>query len=296
MKRKVTGEEISNTEVRRLFHPNGQLKYEGTLINGLPHGIIRTWHPNGVLAKEWSRKNGIADGFDKQWNDKGELLGTSEFKNGTGISRSWYDNGILQGEITFVNGQFTGRQRVWFEDGEFVTEIFYIRGRKVSRKKYLEACKTDSTLPHYENEPKVESWESKMKRQQRVRKKPAATHIVETGKRLLDKFVSDATKCEAKKWLESAPKGITRTLGELPDLQESLALVDDAYSEGVSELFVVKVGSNEGFENTGTLLVQLPKSGRKRKNALAWCNEQNDFQGFDPEDDEGQEWMIVQLD
>ena len=44
------------------------------------------------------------------------------------------------------------------------------------------------------------------------------------------------------------------------------------------------------------LLAKLPASGKKRKSALAWCNEQNGFQGFDPEDDIEQEWMVVQLD
>jgi hypothetical protein len=50
------------------------------------------------------------------------------------------------------------------------------------------------------------------------------------------------------------------------------------------------------MENTGTLVVRLPKAIKKRKKALDWCNEQNGNQGFDPESDEGQEWAVVRLD
>jgi antitoxin component YwqK of YwqJK toxin-antitoxin module len=47
----------------------------------------------------------------------------------------------------------TGRQKCWDENGDFVVEAYWIKGKKVSRKRYLEACKTDSELPQYP-EPK----------------------------------------------------------------------------------------------------------------------------------------------
>jgi len=86
-------------------------------------------------------------------------------------------------------------------------------------------------------------------------------------------------------------------LGEIPDLAESLVLVEEAYDAGASEVFVVKIEKyDHRMENSGTLVVRLPKTAKRRKKALEWCNEQNGYQGFDPEDDEGQEWVVVSLD
>lgn len=285
------------TKVERSFYPNGQLRSEVTLVNGLPNGFTRRWYPNGVLAEELSVKGGTFEGISKRWNDKGELLGTFEVRNGTGLYKLWYDSGILQGEISYVNGNFTGRQRAWFEDRELVTEVFWIRGRKVSRKKYLEACKTDSSLPRYDDEPKVQTWEQKMARLSKSKKKrPANPRLEEAALRLLQELLSDPTRCEARKWLGETGQGKIRTLGEIPDLAESLALIEEAYGAGVAEVLVVKIEGDDRMENTGTLVVRLPKAIRKRKEALGWCNEQNGYQGFDPEGDEGQEWVVVRLD
>ena len=63
--------------------------------------------------------------------------------------KQWYDNGCLSSEVSVVKGLITGRQKTWYEDGEPVPDAYWIRGKRVSRKKYFEACKTDSELPQY---------------------------------------------------------------------------------------------------------------------------------------------------
>ena len=288
---------MPTTKVERTFYADGQLQSEVTLVNGLPNGFTRRWYPNGFLAEEVSVKDGTWDGISKRWNDKGELIGTFVVRNGTGIVKLWYDNGVLQGEISCVDGKFTGRQRAWFEDGELVTDLFWIRGRKVSRKKYLEACKTDPSLPRYDNEPKVQTWEQEMEHVAKPEKRrPPNPGLVEAALRRLQEFLADPTRCEARKWLKETGRGKIRTLGEIPDLAESLALIEEAYGAGVAEVLVVKIKSDDRMENSGTLVVRLPKATRKRKKALDWCNEQNGYQGFDPEGDEGQEWVVVSLD
>ncbi|HVM60651.1 MAG TPA: toxin-antitoxin system YwqK family antitoxin [Verrucomicrobiae bacterium] len=285
------------TKVERSFYPNGQLRVEVTLVNGLPNGCTRRWHPNGVLAEELSVRDGIFEGTSKRWNDKGELVGSFQVHGGTGIVKSWYDNGVLQGEVSYVDGKFTGRQRAWFEDGKLVTEVFWIRGRQVSRKRYLAVCETDSSLPRYDNEPRVETWEQEMKRLAKPRKRRATNpKLAEASARHLQELLADPATCEAREWLKVAPHGKTRTLGEIPNPDESLALVEEAYSAGAAKVLVVKIGGDGGMENSGTLVVRLPKSDNKRRQALDWCNEQNGWQGFDPEDDEGQRWVIVRLD
>jgi hypothetical protein len=289
---------MPTTKTERRFYPNGQLEWEGTFVDGRPHGIQRRWYPNGVLSDETPLQDGNYEGIGKHWNNKGELVGTWEVRNGRGVFRMWHENGVLSGELPYLDGNWTGRQRVWFEDGELVTQVFWLRGRKVSRKKYLEACKTDPSLPNYENEPKVESWETKMKRLvKRGKPAPEPPRISTSAAGLLEEFLADPTRREALDWLQEVAESETRSLGEIPSWKESLALVEEAYAENVTELFVVKVvDCGDGLQNTGTLMARLPAKGKKRKKALAWCNEQNGFQGFDPEEDGGQKWMIVQLD
>ncbi|HEY9510189.1 MAG TPA: toxin-antitoxin system YwqK family antitoxin [Verrucomicrobiae bacterium] len=285
---------IRKTE--RAYHPNGQLRWEGTFVDGIPDGVQRCWYENGVLSDECCLKNGHYDGVVKHWNKNGELVGTFEMRNGTGVFKKWYDNGVLSGEISFVNGEMTGRQRCWFEDGELVTSVFWIRGRRVSKKKYKEACIEDPSLPRYDNEPAEQSWETKMKRLQSRRRKNTLPTKSEIPQAIAPELLHDPTKKEARAWLNGTNQKI-RTLGEISSQEESLALVDEAYSEKVGELFVIKVQrGDDGLENSGLLLAKLPTNLKKRKRAIAWCNQQNEFQGFEPEEDQGQEWIVVQLD
>jgi antitoxin component YwqK of YwqJK toxin-antitoxin module len=78
---------MPTTKTERSYHPNGQLEWEGTFVDGSPHGIQRRWYPNGVLSDETPIQNGTYEGVGKHWNDKGELVGTWEVNAGTGVWR-----------------------------------------------------------------------------------------------------------------------------------------------------------------------------------------------------------------
>ena len=282
------------------FHETGALRFQATYANGLRHGISRTWHKNGVLATEGTYVNGALDGTVRHWNEKSDLLGSFEMKNGTGLTKQWYPNGQLYAEISMVNGSFTGRQRVWFEDGEFVTSVFYIRNRKVSKKKYVEACKTDPALPRYD-EPEAKSWETKMKqelRQKTKAKRPAPNgNERELHEKVLKRLLDNPAKAEARDWLRASSLKSLRTLGELENTEDSLALVNEIYEAGAPEVLAVEIGSyGDGAQNTGKLLIRLPGVKKSRRKVFAWCNEQNAHEGFDPDQDFGQDYVLVGLD
>ena len=113
-----------------------------------------------------------------------------------------------------------------------LTMISGIRERKVSKKKYKEACEKDASLPSYDNEPAVQSWETKMKRLLSRKLKASRPPNEEIPQPIPLEFLNDPTKEEARAWLNRADKKI-RTLGEIPSLEESLALVEEAYAERV---------------------------------------------------------------
>jgi len=138
-----------SSQVQRVLYPNGQLKAEAPMVNGRIHGLKRDYHPNGQVALEIPFYHGLPNGMAKVCAADGRLLGEYTMEHGTGVMKLWHGNGVLASEVSMVEGFITGRQRTWYEDGLPVPDMYWIRGKKVSRKKYLEACKTDPELPQY---------------------------------------------------------------------------------------------------------------------------------------------------
>ena len=138
-----------SAQYQRFFHPNGQLRIEIPQVNGRAHGMVREYHSNGQLAVETPNENGLAHGTAKVWDAEGRFLGDYTLDRGTGIVKKWHSNGVLWAEVPVLKGMPTGRQKTWYEDGVPLPAAYWIRGKQVSRKKYLEACKTDWELPQY---------------------------------------------------------------------------------------------------------------------------------------------------
>ncbi|MHC4499773.1 MAG: toxin-antitoxin system YwqK family antitoxin, partial [Planctomycetota bacterium] len=136
-------------EQKKFYYPSGKLWSERYYKQGVPHGRHREWHENGVLASEVYLKDGVPDGIGRQWDENGDLIVEYEIKNGTGIQKVWIGNQGIWAETSWVNGTRTGRLRAYLEDGTVMGDTFWIRNEKVSKKRYMEACKTDQSLPRY---------------------------------------------------------------------------------------------------------------------------------------------------
>ena len=102
---------------------------------------------------------------------------------------------------------------------------------------------------------------------------------------------------EARAWLQASPEENAFTLGELPTTQQSLELVEEAYAAGAMAVILVEIADGEpGRQNSGKLVIKLPKTKAKRKRIVAWVNEQAELQGFDPEPDNGETHLFLPLD
>ena len=277
------------TGVEKTFHSNGQIAGEVTYVNGLPNGVTRRWHPNGVLAAEYSVKDGNYEGISKQWNEKGELLGSFEIRDGTGTIKTWYPNGQLMGETSMLNGKWTGLHRGWFEDGIPVGDHYYIENQKVSKKKYLAACKENPSFPHYDDQG--------LKVTTAVKPKGAESLNRESAKEnsLARQLLAEPGSREVLHWLQEG--SVTRTLGELATREDSIELAKEVYNLGATKVTAVKIDRYpDGGENTGKLVVYLPKEKALRKRLFAWATERAEEQGYDPERDTGQKHLFVMLD
>jgi hypothetical protein len=101
---------------------------------------------------------------------------------------------------------------------------------------------------------------------------------------------------EAMSWLKE-PGVLERSLGECSSYEASVELVQDLYNIGAVKVWVFDIdGGPTEEQNSGRLIVELPKSSIERANLLAKCAEIGAKQGFDPEPDYGQRYTIIMLD
>ena len=262
------------------YYPNGQIEAEGNYKNGIPHGWNREWHENGTLASEVCYKEGVPNGIGRQWNTKGDLLGFFEIKNGTGIEKKWYENGNIENEIPWINGVTTGRWRMYEEDGTILGDTYWIKHRQVSKKRYIEECKKDPTLPRYDD---IE-----------VKEKLAVTkvHPEPDDDKFCKEIISSGKAKEAREWFKSGK----RFLGE--DIEEgSFELVESLYKAGAAKIWVFDINSNEsGDQYSGRLIIEMPESSKKRKKIFSICDEIAITLGFDAEENCGQRYRLLMLD
>lgn len=281
---------MNNTE--RTYYDDGKLRGESAFVNGVPHGLHRQWHPNSVLAMEIPYDHGMIDGTVKQWNDKGEMISTSELRKGTGVLRTLYPEQGTDGEMTYVDGKLTGRQLA-FCGGELMAITYWLDDKKVSRKRYVEACKTNKSLPHYEDDRKLgQTWLQYMEKL--GGNKP--TNPQAAMNELPLKLLQGPRAREAKSWLKERRQP-SRTLGEATGQDESIRLVDKLYSLGAVAVHAVEInGGPSEDQNTGRLVIELPQDQNMRGKVLSFCGNLASEMGFDPDQDMEQRYVLLMLD
>ena len=130
----------------RFWHENGQLKQEGSYVNGEREGLHRSWHDNGQLKEEGSYVNGKAEGLYRMWHDNGQLEGKGVYKESEGKEKGstgiptdgreglwlfWHDNGQLEQEGSYVNGKLEGLFRRWHDNGLLQQQGSYVNGEEI---------------------------------------------------------------------------------------------------------------------------------------------------------------------
>lgn len=279
---------MSEANITRDYHPNGQIRYEGTIKDGKPIGMIRFWHENGVLNEELPcDDNGLKHGVVKTWNKDGKLLGECHFEHGTGLLKTWYDNSQLKSETYYACGNQCGRSRMWWEDGSLMNVCYYIEGRKVSKKKYIEACKKDPTLPRYnDNEPEPE--EPEIVGSYKKCDAPASEWERLRHAEFINKFLRQPNRGEARQWLKG---DVERWIGDLSH-EDSVEFVEEGYQAGATKIVAVDIDD----VTTDRLIVYLPPTGTKREQVFVWNNKHAQEMGFDPDEDWGQDELFVYFD
>lgn len=296
---------MSEIEIKKTYYPNGQIESEGEFLNGVPHGrrhrwyensILafegsfkkgaphgpnRHWFENGVLASEVNFKEGVPEGIGRQWDKTGKLLVSFEIKNGTGVQKHSSEEQGLWSETSWVKGTWTGRQRTYDKEG-VIGDTYWIKNRKVSKKKYIEACKTDPTLPRYDD--------IKPKKKLPVTKKNPESDNDD----FCEKILSSGKAKEAREWFESG----NCFLGEDSDEQDSVKFIESLYKAGAHKVWVFDINTDEssGQQYSGRLIIEMPEKPQKRKKIFSICDEIAEDLGFNAENDCGQRYRLLMLD
>lgn len=112
----------------------------------------------------------------------------------------------------------------------------------------------------------------------------------------IEELLNSGQSKEVLSWLQGGKPG-SRTLGELPTTTASIAMAQELYELGAVRVTAASIVTYDtGDENTGKLIVSLPKDSRVRAQLFAWCAEQAHELGFEPENDVGQEHVFLMLD
>lgn len=253
-----------SAKVVREFFSDGTLRLEVEYKGKLQHGMLREWHSTGVLMRECSMVNGKHHGWSRAWTESGQVLGATHF----------------------INGKFSGPMISYSADGQAKSVEFYIDNRSVSRDAYDAARLTRPELPpcHFDVPPPPSMADLE-------REEPATL----TDPAEADAFAESLLRSgafEARGWLASP--GLVHTLGEM---ESTLAreFVERLYSLGAAQVFIVGVTHDNGYEHSNDVIVELPKSKRKRRQIFRHASEHAEQEGFDGETDAGQRYLYYKL-
>jgi antitoxin component YwqK of YwqJK toxin-antitoxin module len=70
----------------RMWHENGQLALESTLVDGKMHGEAFAWHENGEIAARNHFKDDEMHGLFRNWDEEGNLIRKRVYEMGTLVS------------------------------------------------------------------------------------------------------------------------------------------------------------------------------------------------------------------
>ena len=164
---------------------------------------------------------------------------------------------------------------------------YYLDGCQVSKKKYVEACKKDSTLPRYEDDGS-EPEEPEIIGVYQKRKTPTSGWERQRHIDHINKYLRKPNRGEALQWLKGDGN---RRLREMTH-EDSLELIEEGYKAGATKIIAVEIKN----ETTRRLIVCVPAEGLKREKVFKWHSVITQKCGWDPDDDWGQNELFIFLD
>jgi uncharacterized protein len=110
----------------REYFKNGQIKAEGSLLDGMEIGLWKFYYENGQIEREVDISDGN-NGYVKRYFKNGKLSFEGGMKDGVddGLCKTYYENGQLKAEGNIKNKASVGLWKVYNQDGKLIMEKIY---------------------------------------------------------------------------------------------------------------------------------------------------------------------------
>ena len=130
---------INGNGLRKIYNQYGELKFEGTYLNGELYGKAKEYNEYGELIFEGTYLNGKLNGKAKKFDKyNGEIIYESEYLNGekNGKGKEYKKNGELIFEGEYLNGKrWNGKGKEYkSESEELIFEGEYLNGKRWNGK------------------------------------------------------------------------------------------------------------------------------------------------------------------
>jgi hypothetical protein len=207
----------------------------------------------------------------------GVLLGTSEFRDGTGIFRDWFDTGELKSEVSFYHGRITGRIRNWDPDGMLYGTNYFFENRPISKKGYRAKCKSNRRLPRFKDEKATNTlgnYVRQLRRAKREQAQKGLTHEQLEEEKWFELRCKNATKGKDSRellaWFGKNAEPV-RELGEM-SRGEGLGFARKLLALGALKAWVTGIErDHDGAEYSKNLIVLIPPNAVKRGKIYEFC-------------------------
>tara|TARA_Y100001954_G_scaffold79714_2_gene87675 strand:- start:3365 stop:3850 length:486 start_codon:yes stop_codon:yes gene_type:complete len=123
---------ICQVETEKKYWSNGNLWYEGNLIDGKEDGVWTYYYQSGQVEQVINYKDGEPLSL-KTYCEDGQLLEEGQFNEVTGKRDGrwthYYDCGLLKMEENFNDGKKEGFTRIYYLSGKLYFEGYFNDGR-----------------------------------------------------------------------------------------------------------------------------------------------------------------------
>jgi hypothetical protein len=241
-----------------------------------------------------SSRHGIFEGINQS------LMNHEHEKHSSGkeIMRLFNDDGSLYQE-NHSHGMLVIAIQYTFKEGKKIDETYFSKKRMVSRRTYEKVRLAYADMPPADNA--LEDWGAKLLRGMAKEKQQ---HRVEAERRIPNRdeaaksdtfcteMIKRGTHSEVREWIKSK----NHTLGER-NWASSKNLVHRLASLGCVNIYACEIDAYEdGIENTGHLVIELPQNNLERKRIFKKIDSLAREQGYSGPFDNGQRYAYMKLD
>lgn len=119
----ISGGDTIKVNVNRSYYPDGTLKADVEIVDGLRHGIAHNYYSNGKVHTQFTYQYGFKEGNGIWFFEDGTVYQITPYVKGKkeGVQQKFYDTGQLLAEIPFQSDSLMEGTKEYLKNGTLVT-------------------------------------------------------------------------------------------------------------------------------------------------------------------------------